>query len=68
MDRQIIEYLPEFMQRYLEMKVICGEEQKQIESIWQEVEKIWENQFIVSADEQTIERWEHMLGVVAENT
>ena len=68
MDRQIIEYLPEFMQRYLEMKVICGEEQKQIENIWKEAEKIWENQFIVSADEQTIERWEHMLGVVAENT
>lgn len=68
MDRQLIEYLPWFMQKYREMKLICDEEQKQTDSIWQEVEKIWDNQFIVSADEETIKKWEHMLGVMVENT
>lgn len=63
MDRELIEYLPEFMREYREIKVICEKEQKQIESLWREVEKIWDNQFIETADERTITKWEQMLGV-----
>lgn len=64
----MIEYLPEFMREYLEIKIICGEEQRQIENLWGEIEKIWDNQFIASADERTIRKWERMLGVKVGDT
>lgn len=63
MDRELIEYLPEFMREYREIKIICDKEQQQIEKIWEQCERIWDNQFIAMADEATISRWERMLKV-----
>lgn len=63
MDRRIIEYLPKFMREYREIKLICQEEQAQIENIWNELEKMWDNQFVTSADEYTLKRWEAILGI-----
>lgn len=63
MDRKLIEYLPEFMREYQEMKIICDKEQKQMQNIWEECQKIWDNQFIVTADKTTIKKWENMLKV-----
>lgn len=63
MDRQLIDYLPEFMREYREIKLICQEEQKQMEKVWSELENIWENQFVLSADEGVVKRWESMLGI-----
>lgn len=63
MDRKLIEYLPEFMREYKEMKIICDKEQEQIEGVWKEVEKIWDNQFIATADEITIRKWENILKI-----
>lgn len=63
MDRELIEYLPEFMREYREIKIICDKEQQQVEKIWEQCERIWDNQFIATADEETIKRWERMLKV-----
>ena len=63
MDRELIEYLPEIMREYREIKIICSKEQEQVEKIWEQCERMWDNQFIATADEATIRRWEGMLKV-----
>lgn len=68
MDRELIEYLPEFMREYREIKIICDKEQQQIEKMWGQCERIWDNQFIVTADEETIKKWERMLNVSVGDT
>lgn len=68
MDRQLIEYIPEFMRQFREIKLICQKEQEQIEKLWGEIEKIWKNQFIQSANERTIRKWEQMLNIKVGNT
>lgn len=68
MDRQLIEYLPEFMRQFREIKLICQKEQEQIENLWDETEKAWQNQFIQSSDEQAVRRWELMLGIKVGDT
>lgn len=63
MDRKIIEYLPEFMREYREIKIICETEQMQAEKLWNTIETIWLNQFIETADDITLTRWERMLNI-----
>ena len=63
MDRELIEYLPEFMREYREIKIICVKEQQQVEKIWEQCERIWDNQFIATADEYGISRFEKMLHI-----
>ena len=63
MDRRLIEYLPEFMREFREMKLICENEQVQVEKLWNEVEQIWKNQYVETADLETIKRWETLLHI-----
>jgi hypothetical protein len=68
MDRQLIEYYPEWLQNYKEIKVLVGIEQDQAEKLWQAVDSIWGNNFIESLDEYGCTRWETMLGIKNRDT
>ena len=51
MDRKLIEYLPEFLREFREMKFLTDKEQVQAERLWKTLESIWQNQFIETLDE-----------------
>lgn len=68
MDRELIEYLPEFMREFKEMQVICQVEQKQCVELLDMVEQIWNNQFIETADAETLSRWEKIIGIIPIDT
>lgn len=61
MDRQLIEYLPEWLRDFREIKILCGKQQIQAEKLWRVLELIWGNHFMDTLDESGCERWEQML-------
>ena len=63
MDRQLIEYLPEYLREYREMKIICNVEQGMFRDLWDALDRVWNNQFIESLDEEGCRRWEKILKI-----
>ena len=68
MDRKLIEYLPEWLREFREIKELTDIEQSQTEDLWEALEKMWNNNFIESLDEQGCEHWERMLGISNKDT
>ncbi len=62
-DRFLIDYLPHYMQEYLEIKAIMQTEQPEIDALWSTVEKALADQFILDATEYGVMRWENMLRI-----
>lgn len=60
----IIEFLPEFVQEYEEIRVLTSTEQIEFNSLWSEHEKAVQNSFVESADEYGVKRWERIVGIV----
>lgn len=63
MDRKLIEYLPEFLREFREMKFLTDKEQVQAERLWKTLESIWQNQFIETLGEEGCRRWEGILKI-----
>lgn len=68
MDRKLIEYLPEFMRGFREIKFLTGKQQEQAETLWVSLDTIWNNQFIETLDEEGCARWEKMLKIRNKDT
>lgn len=62
-DRPLINYLPPYMQEYLEIKAIMAAEQPEIDALWSSVERAFADQFIMDATEYGVMRWESMLNI-----
>lgn len=62
-DRPLINYLPPYMQEYLEIKAIMAAEQAEIDALWSSVEQAFADQFIMDATEYGVMRWESMLNI-----
>lgn len=67
-NRKLIDYLPPFMQSYIEMQHIMSAEQPEIDDLWNASESILEEQFIMTATEHGVARWEKMIGVTPKDT
>lgn len=67
-DRELIEYLPSFMREYKEIQQIMATEQIEIQSAWDAVEKVENNQFVASSDDDGLKRWEKILDIVPKAT
>lgn len=63
MDRNLIEYLPEFLRNFQEIEFLTNKEQAQAERLWKTLESIWQNQFIDTLDEEGCSRWEGILKI-----
>lgn len=50
MDRQVIDYLPEWLREFREIKILCEKYQPQMDKLWNAVESLWNNNFILSLD------------------
>lgn len=68
MQRQLLDYLPTVVRDYAELRSIVQAEQPEIEQIWADVEQLLEEQFIHTAGELGLSRWEKMLGLVPKGT
>lgn len=62
-NKEIIEYLPEYIQEYQEIKQIMSTEQTELNDLWDEFEITMDNQFVVDANEQGVERYEKILNI-----
>ena len=68
MQRKMIEYLPHVLREYREMKGITDGQQWLFTLLWSEVERIFLNQFIETADEYGIGLFERILKIYPKGT
>lgn len=68
MDRRLIDYLPPILQNVIEFKAINAAEQPEFERAWQMVNFIMANQFLDSATEEGVLKWEKELGITPINS
>ena len=62
-DVDLLSYLPDFIQRYDEIRQIMTTENEDVQKLENESERIKNNQFIVSSDLIGIKKFETMLGI-----
>jgi hypothetical protein len=63
LHRPLLEYLPDFLRDLAEMSEIMESETTEIESVHAKIDTALANQFIATADEETLARMEKMFGV-----
>lgn len=63
--RKLISYLPYIYRDYLEFQGICAGSQPEIDEAWDTAEYLLDNQFVPTAEELGLARWESMLGITA---
>lgn len=69
MDRKkLIDYLPPFVQQFVEMQQIMESVNISTNEIDMNIEGTWNNAFILDADEVGISKYEDLLGIVALTT
>ncbi len=59
----LLEYLPQYLQEYRELKVISEVEKPELESLFTELDLLGKRQFISTCDEVGIEKFEKLLGL-----
>ncbi len=68
MDRQLIDYLPPVLREIEEFKAINSAMQPEIKSAWAELGRLMNNQFLSTADENGVSRWEKELHIIPKDT
>lgn len=68
MDRQLIDYLPLFMRDYREIQEVMQTDERELSELWKVLEDLLNNQFIQSAADDGLSRWEKILGILPKNT
>ncbi len=59
----LLGYLPTYLQNYNEFKILAEVEEPELESLFNELRVVRNNQFINSCDELGVERFEKLLGI-----
>lgn len=67
-DRPLVNYLPLFVQDYVEMQKIMSSEQPEIDAIDSSLLNVWNDQFILDATVNGVSRWENMLDITPKAT
>ena len=60
----LLEYLPEYLTEYAEVKALMGALQPEIDLLDEEREKCWDCQNFNTMPDEMIERWENVLGLL----
>lgn len=68
MANKLINYLPPYMQEYIEIQQITNAEQFYIDAEWADILRTKDNQFVLYTDEEGIGRWESMLKITPKAT
>lgn len=64
---KLLDYLPEFMQQFLEIREIMQAEDREMDTIDKNVQDIIENAFIETCNEYGIQKYEALLGITADS-
>lgn len=64
MERNMIEYLPPFVQRFKEVAAIMNTEQQEFDLAWQNAENTLADQFVTTATVNGVKRWEKIFGII----
>ncbi|MDD3251908.1 MAG: DUF2313 domain-containing protein [Lachnospiraceae bacterium] len=68
MGRQLIGYYPEVLRGFAEYQVLAGTEQEEIDRLWKAHRDLLADQFVTTATENGVRRWEKILGVMPRGT
>ena len=68
MERKLINYLPYAIREFAEFKGITTGEQPEFELAWDAHEEVFVNQFVDTALDYGLSRWEKMLGITPKGT
>ncbi|MDR1693274.1 MAG: YmfQ family protein [Oscillospiraceae bacterium] len=68
MDRRILDYLPVVLREVPEFKALMQAEQPELEDLWAAQDSTLENQFVPTAEDYGVRRWEKMLGIRPKGT
>lgn len=68
MERKLIDYLPYVVRDYNEFQGIMGSEQPEFERAWSSAEDLLDNQFISTAGNMGLSRWEKILEITPKGT
>lgn len=63
-DVDLTLYLPEFMKEYEEPKAVMSAENPEFTAVWTAADKVFNNHFVLTADEDGISRYEEMIGIL----
>lgn len=63
-DVDLAEYLPPFLREYKELRAVMEAENPELETAWKAARRVLDNEFIETADEFGITRFEKLLGIV----
>lgn len=61
--RQLINYLPPYLQDYRELWEVMAAEQPELDLLWQRAEEALSEQFILTAEDYGLSRWEQILQI-----
>lgn len=68
MKRKLIEYLPYIVRDYAEFQGLTAAEQPEFEHVWSRTDELLDNQFIITAGNVGLSRWEKLLGIIPKAT
>lgn len=68
MERNLIEYLPYIVRKYDIFQAITTGEQPEFDIVWNNADIIREEQYIVTAKDIGLHRWERILGILPKDT
>ncbi len=68
MDRLLIDYLPNFMQEYKQIKEIMKVQQPQINAAWDNANKVLQEQYINTATDEGLKRLERIYNITIKET
>lgn len=63
MERKLIDYLPQCVQDFQEVKAIMDAEQTYVEKVWNDSQDVMNDQFIVDSTENGVKRMESILSI-----
>ena len=67
-DRFLIDYLPPFVQEHHEIKKMMEVEQPEVDELWGSCANALDDQFVHSATENGVKRWEKIMGITPKDT
>ncbi len=68
MERKLIDYYPQILREFEEIRMLSGTEQKEMEQLEETQSALLADQFVTTATENGISRWENILGILPKAT
>ena len=68
MERNMLDYLPDTLRPYRELRAMAAGWQALFDGLWRAADQALDDQFVTTAGEYGLSRWESMLGIRAKGT